>query len=29
LQVAQAHVATLHRQHALDPFALRFCKFHR
>jgi hypothetical protein len=25
LQVAQAHVAALHRQRILDPFVLRFC----
>jgi hypothetical protein len=28
LQVAQAHVPTLHRQRILDPFILRFCQFH-
>jgi hypothetical protein len=27
LQVAEAHVPTLHRQRFLDPFILRFCQF--
>jgi hypothetical protein len=29
LEVAQAHVPTLHGQRFLDPFILRFCHFHR
>jgi hypothetical protein len=29
LQVAQAHVPTLHWQRILDLFILRFCQFHR
>jgi hypothetical protein len=28
LQVAQAHIPTLHRQRILDPLILRFCDLH-